>query len=86
MGLVLKEIAMTRIVIDDVLKEQLQGLTAPAVLTDRDGRELVRVMPLDPTSYVGREPRISDAERQQRRNHTGPMRTTDEVMKRLEGM
>ena len=75
---------MTRIVIDDVLRQKLNGLGESVELCDASGRVVARVTPLETATYVGREPRISEEEREERRKYDGPMRTTTEVLKRLE--
>lgn len=78
---------MTRIIITPEIRAQLGDLKGPVELCDGDGRVVARLMPTeDVTTYVGLEPRISEEERQQRGNYNGPMKTTAEVLKRLEGL
>ena len=76
---------MTRIVIDDVLREKLIALKGTVELCDASGKVVARATPTsDASTYVGHEPRISEEEREHRRKYKGPMRTTEEVLKRLE--
>ena len=76
---------MTRIVIDDVLRDKLSSLKGAVELCDASGRVVARATPMnDAGTYIGREPPISEAEREERRKYNGPMRTTEEVLKRLE--
>jgi hypothetical protein len=77
--------AMTRILVDGVLSEKLQALKGPAELHDAEGKVIARVFPAS-QPYIGREPPITDEEIQRRREYQGPMRSTAEVLKRLESL
>ena len=79
---------MTRIVIDDVLREKLLGLQGSAELCDASGQVLACVTP--PAFRVRPEdliPPIDEAELKRRLN-TPPSRTytTEEVLRHLESL
>ena len=78
---------MTRIVIDDVLREKLLGLRETAELCDASGQVLACVMP--PPIKVSLEdliPPMSEEELQRRLNYSGPTYTTEEVLRHLESL
>lgn len=76
---------MTRIFMDDVLRDKLQGLKDNLEICDAAGKVVARVFPAQ-EPYIGREPPLTDEEIQRRRDYQGPMRTTGEVLKRLESL
>jgi len=78
---------MPRIAIDEMLSEQLNALTGSVDICDTTSRVIGRfVRTNDAATYIGREPRISEEEREERRKYTGRTSTTAEVLKRLEGL
>jgi hypothetical protein len=86
MGLVSRENAMTRIVIDDVLREKLRGFTEPLDLCDDKGRVLARMVPVaDVPIYVGRECPLSREEIEDRVKNPGKLYTGDEIDAMLKG-
>jgi hypothetical protein len=79
---------MTRIVIDDVLREKLNGLEGIVELCDTSGKVLARVMPtlamqLSPEDLI---PPISEEELDRRQNSPGRTYTTEEVLRHLESL
>jgi hypothetical protein len=75
---------MTRIIVDDVLRNKLHNLTQPLELCDESGRILARLMPtLDPSQY-NLEPQISQEEIRRRKQSKGKCYTTAEVLDYLE--
>lgn len=78
---------MTRIVIDEVIRQKLRDFKEVIELCDDRGRVVARVMPTqDITTYRGLQPPLSDEELAERKRYTGPMRTAEEVLKRLDGL
>jgi hypothetical protein len=79
---------MTRIVMDDVLREKLNGLNEVVELCDASGHVLARVVPT-PMQVALEDliPPISEEELQRRLN-TPPSRTytTEEVLRHLESL
>jgi hypothetical protein len=78
---------MTRIVVDEALKDRLLGLHQPLELCDESGQVLARVLPaVDLSAYEPWEPQIS-AEEIRRRLAPGRKRyTTAEVLAYLESL
>jgi hypothetical protein len=78
---------MTRIIVDEVLREKLQNFAQPLDLYDEEGRILARVTPLpDLSEFEPWEPSF-DEEELQRQEQSGKWYTTAEVLdylKRLE--
>ena len=78
---------MTRIVIDDVLREKLLGLQGSAELCDASGQVLACVMPAPvKVSLEDLIPPISEEELRSRLNYSGPTYTTEEVLRHLESL
>jgi hypothetical protein len=80
MGLVSREIAMTWIVIDDVLKEKLKGLKGPLELCDEKGHVLARVaLVMDPALWEAIDSEPTPEELEELSKYQGPTYSTDEV-------
>lgn len=76
---------MTRIVVDALLRERLQDLSAPLELCNDDGRVVARLMPVyDPEEYGPLEPPISEEELARRESSSEKRYTTEEVVRHLE--
>jgi hypothetical protein len=76
---------MTRIIVDEALRNKLHNLAHPLELCDESGRVLGRFLPtLDPSLYEGLEPQISKEELQRRKQAKGKAYTTAEVLAYLE--
>lgn len=76
---------MTRIVVDALLREKLQGLSAPLELCNDDGRVLARLMPVyDAEEYGPLDPPISEDELARRESSSEKRYTTEEVLTHLE--
>lgn len=78
---------MTRIVIDNVLREELLGLQGSAELCDASGQVLACVVP--PAVRVRPEdliPPIDEEELERRQNSTEPGYTTEAVLRHLESL
>ena len=79
---------MTRIVIDDVLRDKLIGLMETVELCDASGRVLGRMLPsFNREDYENLSPPISEEELKRRLNST-PSRTytTEEGLRHLESL
>ena len=79
---------MTRIVMDDVLRDKLNGLKETLELCDTSGQVLARVVPTAPQpAPEDLIPPISEEELRRRLN-TPPTRTytTEEVLRHLESL
>ena len=78
---------MTRIVMDDVLREKLNGLGEILELCDASGKVLARVVPaaMRPAPEDLISP-ISEEELDRRENSTEPGYTTDQVLRHLESL
>lgn len=76
---------MTQILLDDVLRAKLHGLTAPLEICNAEGRVVARVLPvLSGSEYDNLEPPISKEELQRRRSKTaGRTHSTVEVLAHL---
>ena len=78
---------MTRIVMDAVLREKLNGLNEIVELCDASGQVLARVVPtamqVRPEDLI---PPIDEEEIERRRNSTSPSYTTEEVLRHLESL
>ena len=82
-----EEQSMIQPVIDDLLRDKLIGLQETIDLCDTSGRVVAKATPVnDAATYRGREPRISEEERNERRKYTGRTYTTAEVLKHLESL
>jgi hypothetical protein len=78
---------MTRIIVDETLRNKLGDLTGPIELCDKEGHVLGRFTPaVDPVLYEGMVPEISKEELEKRRQskQVGKSYTTDEVIAHLE--
>ncbi len=76
---------MTQIIVDEVLKSKLNGLTQLLELCDAEGRVVARVIPVPaPALSEGLEPPLSREERQQRKQEKSKTYTTAEVLAHLE--
>ncbi len=76
---------MTRIVIDDVLREKLKGLTCELELCDDKGNVLALLVPApNPPIYVGRECPLSEEEIAERIKNPGRLYTGEEIDALLE--
>jgi hypothetical protein len=77
---------MTRVIVDQELRNKLGDLTEPIELCDETGRVLARVNPaLDPELY-DLEPKISDEEIERRLSSKEKWYTTAEVLAYLESL
>lgn len=78
---------MTKVTIDETLREKLNNLAEPLELCDESGRVLGRVFPaFDLSDYEPWEPPI-DEEELKRREQSGERRyTTAEVIAHLESL
>ena len=78
---------MTRIVMDDVLRQKLNGLNEILELCDDSGQILARVVPTSRVRLEDLIPPISEEELRRRLN-TPPSRTytTEEVLRHLESL
>lgn len=76
---------MTRIILDDVLREKLRNLAEPLELCNDQGRVVARLTPVyDPAEYGPLEPQVTEEELR-RREQAGEKRyTTAEVLAYLE--
>ena len=82
-----EEQSMSRIVIDDVLREKLTGLKETVELCDASGLVVAKVTPVnDAATYRGYEPRLSREEIEERSKNIGRTYTTAEVLKHLESL
>jgi len=76
---------MTQIILDDVLRAKLHGLSAPLEICNAEGRVVARVLPvLDASEYEGLEPTISEEELRRREQSNEKRYTTAEVLAHLE--
>lgn len=76
---------MVQIAIDDVLRDQLDGLTQPIELCDASGRVVARVTPVDVSSDVEfLNPEVDEAELVRRMTADEKQYTTDEVIRHLD--
>jgi hypothetical protein len=76
---------MTRVIVNETLRNMLHNLSQPLELCDEAGRVLARVLPtIDPSQYEGLEPQISKEELQRRKQNKGKTYTTAEVLGHLE--
>jgi hypothetical protein len=76
---------MTRIIIDQQLKDKLRNLDQPAELCDESGHILGQFLPaFNPEAYEGLEPPISEEEIQARIKSKGKTYSTAEVLAHLE--
>jgi hypothetical protein len=76
---------MTRITVDESLKNKLHKLEHPAELCDESGRILGQFLPaFNPDEYEGLEPPISEEEIQARMKSKGKTYSTAEVLAHLE--
>jgi hypothetical protein len=75
---------MTRVIVDETLRNKLHNLSEPLELCDESGRVLARLTPLlDPSRY-NLEPQISQEEMRQRKQSKEKTYTTAEVLAHLE--
>lgn len=77
---------MTRIVMDDVLRDKLNGLNEIVELCDDSGQVLARVVPTMSMRLDDFILPISEEELQRRLNYSGPTYTTEEVLRHLESL
>jgi hypothetical protein len=78
---------MTRVIVDEVLRNKLHNLCQPLELCDGSGRVLGRFFPtLDLSQYEPLEPQISNEEMQRRKLNKGKTFTTVEVLAHLENL
>lgn len=76
---------MTRILVDALLREKLQGFAKPLELCDDAGRVVARVVPVyDTEQYDALDSPISDEELDRRERTPGKRYTTEEVLRHLE--
>jgi hypothetical protein len=74
---------MTRIIVDDALRNKLHNFAQPLELCDESGRILARLVPqFDLSQFEPREPSISEEELQ-RREQSNKWYTTAEVLAHL---
>jgi hypothetical protein len=76
---------MTRVTIDDDLKQKLYDLTREIELCDKDGRVVARVKPvIDPSQLELLAPLASDVELDRRSKSSEKRYTTQEMLDYLE--
>jgi hypothetical protein len=76
---------MTRVIVDDTLRNQLHNLSEPLELCDETGRVLAEVIPaLDLSEYEPWEPPIDEEEMRRREQSNEKRYTTAEVLAYLE--
>lgn len=74
---------MTRIIVDDELRNRLHNFVQPLELCDESGRLLARLVPhIDLSQFEPREPSISEEELR-RREQSNKWHTTAEVLAHL---
>jgi len=73
---------MTRIILDEALRDKLHGLSRPLEFCDEGGRVLGRFTPTAPSGTGGTEPALSEEELQRREQE--PEYSTAEVLAFLE--
>jgi hypothetical protein len=77
--------AMTRILVDEVLRSRLLNLDRRIELCDESGRVVARVLPTyDSSKFEGLEPQITKEELERRKQNKGKTYTTAEVIAHLE--
>jgi hypothetical protein len=77
---------MTRVIVDETLRNKLGNLLEPVELCDESGRVLARVVPLqDLDDYELWEPPISEEELQ-RRERSEKWHTTEQVLAHLRSL
>ena len=76
---------MTRVIVDEILRNKLHNLAQPLELCDESGRILGRVFPaVDPSQYEPQEPQVSEEELDRREQANERRYTTAEVLAHLE--
>jgi hypothetical protein len=76
---------MTRVIVDETLRNRLHNLTQPLELCDANGQLLARLTPaFDPSQYEGLESPIGKEELQRRKQNKGRTYSTAEVLAHLE--
>ncbi len=76
---------MTRVTLDETLRDRLHNLTDAIELCDESGRVVARVYPVaDPAEYEPWVPPISDEELRRLEESDEKRYTTAEVLKHLE--
>jgi hypothetical protein len=76
---------MTRVVVDEILRNKLHNLLEPIELCDESGQVIGRVLPVpSPTEYEGLESPLSKEELQRRKQNKGKTFSTAELLARLE--
>lgn len=76
---------MTRVIVDESLRNRLHNLTQPVELCDESGRVLGRVFPsMEFYSYGPLEPQVSEEELDRRERANEKHYSTAEVLARLE--
>lgn len=76
---------MTRIIVDDVLREKLQNFARPLEICDENGRVFGRLFPVpDLSQYEPVGPQVSEEEIQRRMRSNEKRYTTAEVLAYLE--
>jgi len=75
---------MTRVIVDEVLRNKLLNFSEPLDLCDETGQVLGHVFPaVDPSEYELVEPPISEEELRRREQSTERRYTTAEVLEHL---
>lgn len=76
---------MTRVLVNETLRNMLHGISEPLELCDESGRVLGRVFPmLDLSQYEPLQPRVSTEELERRHQSNEKRYTTKEVLDYLE--
>lgn len=76
---------MTRVIVDEMLRNKLHNFSYPLELCDEAGRVLGRVIPaLDLSQYEPLEPQVSEEELDRREEANEKRYTTIEVLAYLE--
>jgi hypothetical protein len=78
---------MTRIILNDVLRNALPNLSEPLELCDESGKVVAKITPVvDLSEYEGLEPPELSPEELKRRKTSEKWYTTAEFLKHLESM
>jgi hypothetical protein len=78
---------MTRITVDNLLRERLLGLNSPLELCDDNGHVMAHVTPVaTKAAYLPSEPQVSREELRRRAESTERRYSTSEVLKHLDSL
>jgi hypothetical protein len=78
---------MTRVIVDDALRNKLHNFTEPLELCDSSGKVLASLVPaFDPSEYEPWEPEFSDEELRQQEESDEESYTTAELLAHLRSL